>query len=261
MPISKKGKKNIKKATVANKNIKKIIRNEISKSAETKKVQFYNYDRNLVTPIDSSTFLSSNIFPVGIDPSSITITQGTGQANRVGNVVHTKKLMFRGTFAPRPYDSNFNQNPQPVQIKMWICYDKRTPIDVPNPMSTFFQNGNASKGFQSDLVDLWAPVNTDIYNVLATKTFKLGCADYVGGGSSANNQFFSNNDFGLNCNFSIDLTKHYPKTVKFNDTTGVPTTRGLFCIITYSAASGGQFVLGTTAVNMQYMLSYEFDDN
>lgn len=244
----------------ASKNLKKIIQKEIAKTAESKMVQYYNYSRDLVTPVDSGTFVTNNIFPVGVDPSSITIPQGVGQGNRLGNAVTTRKLMFKGTFCPKAYDINFNALPIPVQLKMWIFYDKRTPIDVPSPMSNFFQLGNATKGFQSDLVDMWSPVNRDIYTVLATRNFKLGCANNSGTGGLAAYQYFSNNDFSLNCNFSIDLTKHYIKTLKFNDASSVPTTRGLFCMVTYAAASGGLFPLGTTAVNLQYMLSYEFDD-
>jgi len=257
------GKKPRKKAPskgVASKNLKKIIQKEIFRTAETKLVQYYNYSRDLVTPVDSGTFVTNNIFPVGIDPSSITIPQGSGQGNRLGNSVTTRKLVFKGTFVPKPYNATFNTGNQPMQVKMWIFYDKRNPVNLPNPMADFFQNGNTSKGFQSDLVDMWSPVNTDIYSILATRQFKLGCADYSGDGNSTQNHFFANNDFKYNCNFSIDLTKHYLKNIKFNDTTTVPTSRGLFCMIEYVAASGAQFPLGNTAVNLQYMISYEYDD-
>jgi len=257
---TKKTKRTYKKKAIVSDTVKTYVKKVIDDNVETKCIQYYNYLRNLVTPIDSATFPTSNIFPLGIDPGSLSIPQGSGQGNRVGNSVTTRKLMFKGTFSCKTYDAILNNPPMPVQIKMWIFYDKRTPIDLPNPLSNFFQNGNTSKGFQSNLVDLWSPVNTDVYSVLATKTYKLGFASYTGSGPSATFQYYSNNDFNLNQNFSIDLTKHYLKTVRFNDATTVPTTRGLFCMITYCNANGSVSIFGTTAVQLQYMLEYQYDD-
>ncbi|UYD39102.1 MAG: capsid protein [Wigfec virus K19_588] len=241
--------------------IRKIVRREIARNIENKTIQQYNYDRTLVTPQDNSTFLNQNVFPLGPDPASLVINQGTGQANRIGNQIKTKKLLFKGTLVALPYDAVFNTTPRPVQLKMWIFYDKEDPTAVPLPLTNFFQNGNSSKGFQGDLTDLWSPINTDRYRVVASKTFKLGMQEYntAGGGTSAN-QFFTNNDFKYNANFSFDLTKHYPQVVKFNDTTATPTTRGLFCMISYASATGGGFPLGSTVVGSQYMQHYEFED-
>jgi len=240
--------------------LKRMIRMEIARNVENKSTQVYNLDKILYVSPDTSPWSSQNVFPLGPDPTSVVISQGTGQGQRVGNVIKTKKLTFKGTIVALPYDSIFNTAPAPVQLKMWIFYDRTDPTAVPAPITNFFQNGNTQKGFANDLVDMWSPVNTDRYTVLATKQFKLGFASATGSGSTAPQQYFSNNDFKYNCNFSFDLTKHYPKTVKFNDNTTTPTTRGLFCLVQYVAATGGQFLSGTRACAMQYMQDYVYED-
>jgi len=241
--------------------LKKMIRREIARNIENKTVQYFNYDKRLYIPGNVS-FITDNIFPVGVDPAAIVIPAGTGQGARIGNVVKTKRLMFRGTIVPLPYDSTFNPAPQPAQVKMYIFYDKTAPTTVPNPIAAndFFQNGSSTKGFQNDLVDMWSPVNKDRYRILATKTCKIGCAAYEGSGNSSLNSFFANNDFKYNFNFSFNLTKHVPQMVKFNDGTAVPTTRGIFCMVQYVAASGSLFPTAWYTLGMQYMLDYQYED-
>jgi len=257
-------KKTYKRKSYASKKrspLKKMIRREIARNVENKTSQYYQYDVRLY-PAGNVSFPTDNIFPVGVDPTSLVIPPGTAQGNRIGNTIKTKKLVFRGTIVPRAYDSTFNPAPQPVQLKMYIFYDKTTPTAVPNPQAAndFFQNGNSSKGFQNDLVDMWSPVNTDRYRILATKTFKIGFAANDGSGSSVINGFFANNDFKYNANFSFDLTKHYPQMVKFNDGSTVPTTRGLFCMCQYVAASGQAIPTTWYMLALQYMLDFQYED-
>jgi len=262
---SRKGSKRKTYTRKVTKPLKMAIRREIARNVENKQSQYYNYDTRLYIP-GNANFPNDNIFPVGVDPGSLVISQGTGQGQRIGNEIKTKKLMFKGTIHPLPYDATFNANPRPLQVKMYIFYQKDTPTAVPNPMAGpgFFQNGSVTKGFQNDLVDMWSPVNTDAYRILTTRTFKLGFADYSGTVQNASvrdgYQSFTNNEFRLNANFSVDLTKYYPQRVKFNDNTTVPTTRGLFCMFQYVDAGGG--VLPTTAYmcNVQYMLDYQYED-
>lgn len=244
--------------------LRKMIRREIARNVENKTVQKYVYSVGLVGPADSGTFNTTNIIPLGPDPASLVINQGTGQGQRIGNQIKTKKLTIKGTIVPRQYDGTFNAPMLPYQVKVWIFYDRTDPTAVPAPLTNFFQNGNTTKGFQNDLVDLWSPVNTDRYRVLATKDFKLGFAGYTGTGNGTGvtiaNQYFSNNDFKLNCNFNFDLTKHYPQMVKFDDGSTTPTTRGLFMMWTMAYANGGNMILGQTPVDLSYVQDYHFED-
>ena len=239
--------------------VKKVVQREIARNVENKTVQHYDYDQRLYA-VNNVSFVTDNIWPVCPDPSALIVNQGVTQSQRTGNQIKTKKLIFKGTLLPLPYDSTFNAAPQPVQGTIWIFYDKKNPTDVPTSVTTnFFQFGAASKGFQNDLTDNWSPVNTDRYRVVAKKHFKLGFANYDNNVPAAQMQF-ANNDFKLNCNFSFDLTKHYPKFVKFEDNSTVPTTRGLFCMVTYALANGGAVPSTSYMVGAQWMLDYQFED-
>ena len=241
--------------------LKRLVRQEIARNIENKNSQLFITDNRLYIPGNAS-FPINNIFPVGVDPTALVITQGAGQGQRIGNRIKTKKLIFKGTLAPGIYDATFNSQPIPVQVKMWIFYDKKNPNDIPNPTASndFFQNGSTVAGFANDLIDMWRPVNSDRYAVLASKTFKLGPAANTGTGNLAAFQFVANNDFKYNVNFSFDLTKHYPKYVVFEDTGTVPSTRGLFCMIQYVSATGNQIATTQYCVNSQWMLDYTYED-
>jgi len=241
--------------------MKTMINRAISRTIENKTAQTYNFQKVLYTSTDVS--FPDNIIELG-PCANMLISQGVGQGSRVGNTITTKKLTFKGTIVPYRWDSVYNNDPRPVQLKMWIFYDKSNPTAVPAPGNDFYQDGSSSRGFSNDLTDLWSPINKDRYRVLATKSFKLGFSQYQGTAGSATNQSYwqqySNNDFKLNCNFSFDLTKHYPKIVKFNDNNTDPMTRGLFCLFYYVGADGLGLPAGTRALTVQYMQDYSYED-
>lgn len=245
--------------------VRAAIRKEISRNAEDKDASVLNLSQNLVSS-NALGFNTSNVIDVGVSTAGVQIFQGTGQGQRVGNKIKIKSIKFQGTLVPLQYGTN-NTVPRPNQVKVWIFYDKENSTTTPTPQADFFQNGNSVNAFQNDLVDMWLPVNTDKYRVLATKTMKLGHASY---GQSQDNVFpttgvspyggFNNNDFKLNCNFSFDLAKLYPKIVDFRDNNGDPSTRGIFALFAYAAADGTQWIPSTIAMNLQYMVSVKYED-
>lgn len=246
--------------------LKRLIQREISRNVENKTIQAYNLDRTLVSVFDAqfpnTTGPVGNVITLGPDPFSLNIVQGTGQGGRIGNKIRTKRLIWKGTIAPFSYGANYNPEPQPLQVKIFIFYDKDDPNAIPNPAANanFFQNGNTSTGFHGDLVDMWSPINTDRYRVLTSKTYKLGFANNAGTGSVAAAQSFSNNDFKLNCNFYFDLTKYYPKRVVYNDTSTTPLTRGLWGMFVLANASGVIMGAGARPCGVQYMQNYVYED-
>lgn len=244
--------------------IKRMIRREIARNNENKTQQYFNLNRNITSV--GSGLDTANIIALGVGSGTLIVSQGAGQGQRIGNRIKTKKLTFKGTLVPSGYNDITNPQPTPVQVKIMILYDKTTPTIVPTPYfnGDFFQNGSGSTTFSNDLIDLWRPINTDRYRVLKSKTFKLGYQEFTGvgvsyAGAQQQQGNFSNNDFKLSCNFSFDLTKYYPKSVKFNDGSGAPTTRGLWALVLPVWANGGA---GTplNMANIQYMVDYHYED-
>lgn len=244
--------------------LKKIIRREIARNVENKTIQMFDFGRVLRQDNDGN-FDSTNVFPLGPDPGSILINQGTGQGGRIGNRIRTKKLTLKGVFTPMPYDQFYNASPQPQQVKIVIFYDKTDANAMPAPATAadFFQNGNSARGFNGDITDMVMPVNADRYRVLLTKRFKLGWSQQPTGSSGSNPNMgqYSNNDYKMSCEFSLDLTKHYPKDVRFPDNSSLPTSRGLYCMVLVApgdgAIAGGSI---SRCVNMQYCQDYHYED-
>lgn len=240
--------------------LKKLVRREIARNVENKSKQ-----SNLITKAlygSASTSFQDNIVELG-PGVDLVVTQGVGAGNRVGNRIKTKKLTWKGTMVPLPYNAVNNSVPVPIQIKIWIFYDRTDPTAEPQPTTNFFQDGSSSRGFLNDLVDMWSPINTDRYRILASKTFKLGYANYAGthaGTGTEAQQFFANNDFKYNANFSFNLTKHYPKNVRFDDNNGIPTSRGLYALFQPVAADGSALPASSVPVGVQFMMDYVYED-
>lgn len=231
----------------------------LTRAVETKNAETYNLGLNIYSS-QNPLFPSGNQIVLGPNSGTMQIPQGVFNGYRIGNKITTKRLILKGTLHPLPFQTTTNPTPVPQQIRMLVYYDRSDPNVVPNPSSDMFQNNNTNGGFLNQLSDLWRPYNTDKYRILLQRTFKLGFAYSEGSGSSPDYQGLSNNDFKLNCNFSIDLTKYYPKTVKFDENNLQPTTRGLFVLFYACAASGGATPAAVIPAAVEYMFRYTYTD-
>jgi len=238
--------------------VKTIVKKAIARNVENKTNNYLSTGTSIY-PSNSASFLSS-IIPLSPYPAFIDIDQGPAQGERIGNKIKIKSLRLKGVMYPRGYSATNNLTPQPVQVIFWLLYDKQNSTIIPAPGADFLQFGNASIALQNDLVDCWAPVNTDRYRVLKKKVFKLGFADYSGTGTNVVSQSYTNNDFSLNKTFSINLTDYVIENVKFNDNNTSPTTRGLFWMFTAVNALGTNMSATTIPASMQWNLSCDYED-
>lgn len=166
---------------------------------------------------------------------SYTITQGTGQGQRIGNSIKLKKVWFRFVMYPQQYNAVSNPTPQPQDVRLVIFSMKPAVatgvVSKENAWTvltnTFFANGNASNGMLGNLYDMVSYPNTDVVTVYFDKVMKLGMATVQGntGGSATN--YFPNNDYLLNQQVKIDITKFLPSKIVFNDNND-STTRQVF---------------------------------
>lgn len=202
----------------------------------------------------------STIIPMSPFAAHIQIDQGTGNGGRVGNKIETKRLTFKGSLTTTGYDVTTNPNPQPLVIKMWFFYQKDDNAQITSPRLDMFDNGNASIAMSGLLGDTWRSYNTEKYAFVASREFKLGFADYSGTGVAVGNQSFANNDFKLYQKFSIDLTKHCPKHVTFNDTNASPTSRVLLMAVEAVYASNGLIAATTVPAVISYEIAYSYKD-
>jgi len=252
-------KKNGARRRAPKQSVRKLVKREIARAVENKTIQEYDLGFDIL-PSSAGTAFVSSIHPIGPSPA-LAITQGVGQAQRIGNRIKLKKLMFKGTIHANPYNLTTNTYPQPQVVKMWLFYDKTFPTSYPDPSLDFFQFGNTVSGFQNDLTDCWAPVNKDRYRVLYTKQWKIGFSAWTPAtGTLANYGGLNNNDFHFNGNFKINCLKYIPKTVVYRDNNSDPTSRHLFAMFQTINASGTQLQATERPTRMSFVVDCQYED-
>lgn len=234
----------------------------MSAEMETKTIQQTLAQKSLWT-VGTAAF-PDNVIALGPNSGTLMISQGTGQGARIANKIQTTSLKFTAIISPTNYSSSTNPDPRPAIVRMVILYDREDPNAVPVPGSLFFQDGNTSTGFTGTLPDTIRPINADRYRVLMTKDYKLGFSQYAGTTGDAAGQgayqAWSNNDFKMNHVIKMNLTKFYPKRVRFNDNLTEPTSRGLYAFFYYVPADGTAYTAEDAIVRVSYMQDYRYKD-
>lgn len=242
--------------------LKKMVKMEIARATETKQRSLANLNQPLYAS-NSASFDANNVIALGCQSGGMELAQGTGQGQRVGNKVKVRKATFKGSIVALPYNATSNLIPVPTQIKMFLMYDKENPNAYPAPATSadFLDLNNSTQGFHNDLVDLWAPVNTERYHIFKTKIFKVGYSTTLQQSTGTlGTQNYANNDFKYNVNFSIDYTKYMVKTQVFRDNNLDSTSRQVYALFVPVAASGGAFTATTIPVAMQSQITLEYED-
>lgn len=240
--------------------VKSIVKKAIAANVENKTDQFFSPTSNIYVST-SGSFVSS-IIPCSPYTGYLSILQSGAQGGRIGNRIKIKNLAIKGTIFPTQYNGTTNLIPQPVQVILWFFYKRDNPRTIPTTMTGFLQDGDTARDLDNNLTDVWSRVNGDVYRLLTKRVFKLGYSNYTtsSAGVQAGSNSFTNNDFKLNCNFKVNLTKYAVKNVKFNDSTTQPFTRGIYCLPQVVAASGGQLPSSQIMAQMAYELSISYED-
>lgn len=262
-------KKGYKKKKVNYRNKKQNVKNAVTPSVKKYvKKSLDNRIENKKTNIDSGEEAlynanNASFYPIVLTPSpsgtlNYNITQGTTQSTRIGNKVNIKKALVKLVIYPTIYDAGTHNLPMPNYVMVYIFgmkpqYDTFAQVtSAINPVNgTFFQDGNASKGFQSLLTDLLSDVNTDVVTPFYKRVVKIGPSSFTGSGNQINEQYYNNNDFKYSSLMKIDITKHFPKVLLWNDSSTTVASRGMYMVLVPCHADG------STSINTQVELTYE----
>lgn len=250
------------KTKVFNNRVKNAMRGlmEVKETYEQGNINILPYDTANRVACDST-----NVFDY-----QMALNQGTGQSNRIANIVTMKSCITRYIITCAP--STLNPDTQvpgslyPTVVKLIWFYDREDPTNFPTPYqnNNFLQLGNSSQGFQGDLSDVLYRYNTDRYRIVATRTHKMGYSSYNGvtgtGTGATAYGLGNNNDSKMFVKGSINLTKYILKKQKYNDNLATAMGRKLYCVV-LSVAQGG-FVLASTQVQnrLEYETIYKFTD-
>ena len=230
-----------KRRVGAHKSMVKLIKSVIHKQAENKVVSYtantaiYNYN-------SPTGFNANNIIPLTPFTSYMNISQGTGQGDRIGNKVSTRKCFIKFVLFPGTYSALNNPNPAPQDIRIIIFKWKDTPTTLASTstMSNFWQRGDSSEAPSGTLTDMIHDVNKDKYTVYYDKTVKVGYQNDATSGSYTFSQSYWNNDYKVNVIRKIDVTKWCPKTIGYLDNSTLPETPVLQMMILSSTADNTQ---------------------
>jgi len=245
--------------------VKKMIKREIARNIENKTFQVFDDNFDIVPSSNAAAFDSQVIPVTPYNGAYLTIAQGLGQGQRIGNRIKVKKLTFDAIIYPKAYNASTNPTPAPCQIKFWFFYDKEEPQSIPTPQASgdFLQFGSTALPLGNRLFDHMAPVNTDRYRVLTTRTVKVGYAEYGGTGATGSlptQGNLSNNDFKLNARIHVDLMPYIVKDVVFRDTATAPTTRGVYMMAQPVLANGAAMAATVIPAEMNFMQSITYED-
>lgn len=255
---SKKVKPKTSKATT------QIVKQVVTKMLEKKTQQVYDLERLMYFYDTVNPFLASNIIPIGFQTTGIDIQQGTNQQDRIGNKITVQNLTFSYHFVYKKYSSS-NPTPTPLQLKMFLVYEKETPSTQPTSLSEFFQFGSTatSPTIGGDLIDMWAPINKDRFTCVYSKIHKLGYASFnsaVGGDPASGN--FANNDYHMTAEGVINYTKYLPKIVNYADNNIDSVSRRLWLIVLLANADGSQYATPNPYVPcaLDYIINCTYTD-
>jgi len=238
--------------------VKKYVKKILHSNIENKCVQI-NYGNSFGNINESPEM---NAFPMC--PLSLiwTIPTGVGQGNRVGNIVSTRKVYLNYVLRPLPYSATTNPQPNPCEVQLMLGYVKNTPCfsPVPGDFSFLFQSGSTSVAPVGTLRDLISVINTDYWVIKKRWTHKVGYAASEGTGANPGSQFQANNDFKLNHVVRLDITKHIPKKLVFNDGSATTNTKNLFLMYQAVAADGGTYGSNGLVANIEFWVDFHYED-
>lgn len=236
--------------------VKTYVQRALHKAIENKSIQ-YNGSFTMVNYNDDNTMRGFALSP----GTSIAIPQGTGAGSRTGNRIKIIKAKLNYWMVPAAYNGLLNPQPKPLLIRMWIGYSKTNPTLIPpsTDQAFLFQNGDSASAPNNFIPDMLRAVNKDKFVIFRDIKHKLGNADLTGTGAIAGSQYFSNNDFKYNIMRTIDITKYLISNVTYNDSTVIPTSRGLFCWIQICYADNNA-TSGVIPGNFAYFVDLTYED-
>jgi len=242
-------------ATAKRHNFKVNVERVINRLVEVKKA-YGVVQQQGVTSYNQGNLMNVN----SMIPYSV-VSQGTGQCNRIGNAIRTRKCLFNFTLSPFPYNGALNLSPIPqdVVIMFGVVKNSKAIQPVVTDFQKLFQENNTAIQPSGNLLDCTRMINTDYWTVRKILRYKVGFANYSGTGSQAAPQFYSNNDYKLNVQRSVDLTDICPKLVRFNDTTQQPTNDGLYMWL-FAVPADGSTGNQAAPIALNYTLHYHFED-
>lgn len=226
-----------KKPNKGSKNLKALIKQTITQLAEKKSV--------FATGANVDMYTVAGTVPAYITLTPV-VSQGVAQNNRVGNAIRVTKATVRGHVILKPYNATTNTKVAPVALKIWLCRYKTSAaadLSLTNVATAFFDSGGGVSGMTGNILDMDLFPNQDSWELIQTKTYKLGLSSTSGSALAANVQFFDNSPSQIA--FSFEYGSKLGNCL-FNDGTAFCTNKSMFLVFQAVYADGS----GSSGANL-----------
>lgn len=196
--------------------------------------------------------------------NGIAISQGSGEGDRRGNAITTKRGVIKMLITPLPYNATTNTNPMPFIFKYWVVsmrqgFPSNTPSNIMGMQTDFFDSGNAVAGLTYTTADLILPINEDKWIVHTAGERKVFWQEYIGTGgpgSVAGNG--TNNDFKAFARVTINYTKYIPKIVRYTDASTAPSSKCVWLVFGCYRFDGTVLASDQRPLQVVLVNDYEF---
>lgn len=197
---------------------------------------------------------------IGPDTSSYIIAQGSGQGDRVGNVIRVKKVLLKYYLIMIPQSDALNPQPQPQLVRVWIGNIRSNLAQKPDAttIAELYQGGNNSFPPNETVDDMMAPINSDKFIERYTCVHKVGNAVQTDFSTIKFNSYFTNNDYSLSTFATVDCTKFFKSKLHFNDS-NQQTDSSVFMWMEAVNSDNTQYLNGPT-VKMVYNIEFVYED-
>ncbi len=219
------------------KKVKRYVRRAIANQAENKRASHTTEEKAYTNLMDQA----------GVNTLLPSISQGTGQGNRIGNRLKLKRAMLR--FSITSFAGSANAHYADVYI-----YRLKSAVTAPNlaQLQTFLQNGNSTTWYDGDAIDGLRDVNSDTFTLFKHKRFVLSSLTSGTAG-------VANGSIPPTRTWKQDITKYYKKTWIYEDATSVlPSNVGLYMSVAGTDMAG--LYLGSYG-EYNMCIEFEFEDS
>lgn len=254
--------KKVAKAPRVPSTVKAYVKKQIAIRQEDKHADPYVINKIKLEPFEFAGGIANPQTGTMFEFTSVfsNIHRGTGQGDRIGNIIHPKYCNAKGYLSVPDFKTITGNSADYFQsqrfVKMVLFRQRRT-LNPPVAVDGIFQSGNTVNGPDNNLNDIINKFNNDDFQILTTRVFKLG--------SSV--QGVPNNDFKQSSFFNINLLPYLPKRIRYSDPEddSPPTNCAIYAMFLHSFANGidmnvtgpVDFVIPETNISFQVNCSYE----
>lgn len=238
--------KTAKQSKSSHANIKKVVKNMLSRNLEVKEYDVQQANKSISCPFGGApdtTWGTLNMMPV--------IAQGYEANKRIGNQITTKYSTWKAQINLLPYNSITNPALY-IDVVVYLVKYRKSNIAVP-AFTDFFQKNDTFIGFTNTPLDMFSRINTDNYRVCAKRKFRLtGNMNGIGPGA------IGDGVAGYSKFINLNLGRYIKKTLKFDDNINgnLPTNDNLWLLIAPVQTDGGSADVNPCEVHFEQVYRY-----